>query len=240
MKKVFVALFLVFFIGLVALGYSVQSNYFSLKEIVVIINGKKIKDPKVMDELKQYFYPAYNQALWKIDLVEYYTKLLSLPEYSGVKIKRFFPSKLIVELESPPPLLMLLNHKNELFTLNSSGEYVEQLPLNKSMDLPLLTGLVLEKSPELRRSVIKFYASIPPKGWFSKSNISELNWNKKNGLEVFMKENSIKILFGQSGFQNKIEKVERVLNYLQQNQIEGRVIDSRFSKKVVVRPRNNP
>ena len=45
---------------------------------------------------------------------------------------------------------------------------------------------------------------------------------------------------GEGDFDLKVSRVEKVMSYLHNRNIKGRVIDARFSKKVVVRVRNTP
>jgi len=71
-------------------------------------------------------------------------------------------------------------------------------------------------------------------------NISEIFYSKKEGFKIFLKGVATEVRMGDSDFGPKISRVEKVLSYLDSQNVKGRVIDARFSKKVVVRVRKAP
>ena len=69
-------------------------------------------------------------------------------------------------------------------------------------------------------------------------SVSEIQYSKKDGLVLVLGLDDNTVIMGDREFKKRIDHVRRVVQYLRSENLRGRVIDARFSKKVVVRLRN--
>ena len=85
--------------------------------------------------------------------------------------------------------------------------------------------------------MLSFLRQISKNELFNNKNISELRFREKEGLRVLL-NTGLEVELGKEDILNKSMRVEKVLQYLKSNSITCRAIDASFSKKVVVRLRN--
>jgi hypothetical protein len=112
--------------------------------------------------------------------------------------------------------------------------------LKSPIDLPLLRGAQFFEDVQLRRQAVDLMNEIPFEGVFHQGLISEVRFDKHKGFELLLTNGWTRVNMGKEDFSRRVRFIERVLNYLQEHKMQARVIDARFSKKVVVRLRNAP
>lgn len=74
----------------------------------------------------------------------------------------------------------------------------------------------------------------------SSQKVSEILFDKKQGFSLILTPEAEIVRLGFDNFEKKIGMAKKVFSYMQSKGLKGRVIDVRFSKKVVVRLRNAP
>ena len=155
-------------------------------------------------------------------------------------IYREFPSRLRVEIEPHTPILAYLSSDGRIYPVATDATLLPPLPITETPDLPFLRGEDLKDEPLLREKILELFGALPELGLIRKSSISEIVYTKKDGIKLFISGTQAEIKLGDADFGPKISRAQKVLTYLDSRNIKGRVIDARFSKKVVVRVRNTP
>lgn len=155
-----------------------------------------------------------------------------------VSVFRESPTRLKLFVEPYTPVLAYLGSDGRIYPIATDATLLPSLPLADVADLPLLRGEDLKDETRLREQALELYRSIPESGDLSRKDISEITYSKKDGFKLIL--GKVEVKMGDTDFGPKVSRVSRVLNYLDSQNIKGRVIDARFSKKVVVRVRNSP
>ena len=162
------------------------------------------------------------------------------PRIKEIKLKRKFPGQINIHIVPKTVAASMMSFK---FGLHSLTKEADILPVNLSLqnlDLPILRGANFHKQKELRTLAVKLLEEVPAKGLFSRENISEIRYENKNGFIIYLNSHNSIIKLGKNEFKKKSSYIERAMSYLESQKMEGRVIDARYSKKVVVKLRNEP
>jgi len=240
--KVFVSLVLVVvFATLVVVGYG--GNYFVVKEIdIQKMEGSKgsYLFAKIKKDLQPYVASLIGKPVWSVGLNDLMEHLSKDSRVAEVSIRRGFPNRIQLKIEPHRPVAMLLDRKNILYPIAFDGSLLPKTKASESLDLPIFRGKSFEKNEKLREQGITLLSDFPKEKNFSTKLISEIGFDKRKGFILFLAKTGSVIYLGHNDFADKLSKLERVLNYLNKEGMQGRVIDARFSKKVVVKLRNAP
>ncbi|NJL24101.1 MAG: FtsQ-type POTRA domain-containing protein [Calothrix sp. SM1_5_4] len=181
---------------------------------------------------------------WSVSLQDVFEVISRDKRVKRVSIRREFPSRVKIEIEPHTPVLAYLAGDGRMHPIATDATLLPPLPPRDAPDIPLLRGESkrddIKENQAVREAALELYASVPDEGEFTKRNVSEIIYSKKEGFKIFITGGSAEVKLGDTDFGPKISRVKKVLSYLESQNIKGRVIDARFSKKVVVRVRNTP
>lgn len=177
---------------------------------------------------------------WKVPLSAVYELTMKDRRVKKVTVHREFPSRMRVEIEPHTPVLAYLGSDGRIYPVATDATLLPALATADAPDLPLLRGEDLKDEPGLRELAIELFEGVPNEGPLNKKQISEITYTKKDGFQFFISGFGSDVKLGDTDFGPKISRVTKVLSYLESQNIKGRVIDARFSKKVLVRVRNTP
>lgn len=177
------------------------------------------------------------QPVWEISLRKLLSFASSDPRVKDVSVRRIFPNRIQMIIQPRSPLLALLDVKGRLHPIANDASFLPALSPAEGPDLPILRGLNFFDGDTERQQVVKLMEVLPEQGEFSRQSVSEVRLNKREGYEFYL-SSGMKVIVGEQLDQDQVSRVEQVLNYLKSRSVKSRVIDARFSKKVVVRVRN--
>lgn len=195
---------------------------------------------RIKQTLQVQFESYAGKFFWQVPLEGVYELTLKDKRVKKVSIYREFPSRLRVQIEPRTPILGYLSSDNRIYPVATDATLLPPLSAKEAPDLPLLRGEDLKDEKSLRELAIELYEKIPDDGLLKKQSISEIIYTKKDGFKIFLSGTQAEVKVGDTDFGPKVSRVQKVLSYLDSQNIKGRVIDARFSKKVVVRVRNTP
>lgn len=158
----------------------------------------------------------------------------------NVYLRREFPSTLLVQIEPSEPVLGWVDPQGFVRPISRSNQILPRLKSGHFKDYALLRGREFFENADLRQAALDLVSRLPLSGYFRKAIVSEIRYSKASGFELVLSEPSVIVKMGTEDYQGRSARLEKVLNYIQNRGIKGRVIDSRFDKKVVVRLRNEP
>ncbi|MGE0762711.1 MAG: cell division protein FtsQ/DivIB [Bdellovibrionales bacterium] len=187
-------------------------------------------------ELKNY----QGKWLWQARLSEVLQKVQADRRVRSARVDRVFPNRLRVVIEPQQPVMAWADEVGRLFPVATDASLLPALPLNEVRDMPLLRGKVFKNDLSLREQAIALLGALPESGPLARERVAEISYTQKNGFALMLTQSGIEVRLGVTEIEKKTERIAQVLNYLQDQQLRGRVIDARFAKKVVVRLRNAP
>jgi len=226
------------------LGFQAKERgLFRLQEIE-IEKGANLQDEfffqSIRDSLSAQIQPLVGQYIWKVRLEGIMQKIEGDQRIEAAHISRLFPNRLRIVIEPHRPILAVLTEDNKVYPLAPDGTLMTALAITEGPDLPLLRGKQFIKDEALRKKAIQLFNELPESGSFSQKIISEINYSQKAGFSLILSNLGTEVRVGEADLGRKASRVEKVMSYLENHQIKGRVIDARFTKKVVVRLRNEP
>lgn len=197
---------------------------------------QKIRN-SLMPQLSSY----KGRFFWQVSLAEIHNLVSHDKRVRDVHIYRDFPAGVRLEIEPHTPVMAFFDRDGKFYPVATDATLLPALGSRESPDLPLLRGNEIKSDLHLREQALDLLHAFPEEGpLVSRKKISEIIYSPKDGFRVFVSGAQAEIKMGDTDFGPKVARVQKVLSYLESQDIKGRVIDARFSKKVVVRVRNRP
>lgn len=175
--------------------------------------------------------------IWAADVIKVAEIVRENRAVKDVRVSRILPGTIQVRLETKKIAAMLVANTGSLYPITEDADILPEISLAKAPDVPLIRNKLLLRD-DLRKRAVHLIAKIPERGLFSKTAISELNFND-NDFWISLIQSGMKIKMNDDHVELKSARVEKVLDYLQNNKLQARVIDADFSKKVVVKLRKD-
>lgn len=234
------------FLVLSVLAAAVATGWLLLKSPVMQLKAIEIElDPKSKDALLFDRIHSGLQAslsryiglpFWKIPLDQVMADIKRDQRVADAQIQREFPHHMRVMVVPKKPLLAYMDRAGKVYPIASDASLMPALSLKDMPDFPLMRGDDFYSDMELREHALKLMESIPSEGRFQRAMVSEV-LHSKDGFSLFLAGQAVEIKMGDSEFDLKVSRVEKVLTYLHNRGLKSRIIDARFAKKVVVRVR---
>jgi cell division septal protein FtsQ len=236
------------YVSIVCLGL-VAVSIFSLKDSpdlfvpeIQLVSTSSQSGPvfeSIASDLKQKFSVFAGEPIWNVSMIEIHRILQKDSRLESFQIRRKLPNKIQVSVFAKQPLAALFNEADgTAVPLSADGSLLAAMALAEAPDLPLVRGGKLQSDLALRVRLVDVLSVIPQQGQFSRDEISEVVIEKSGEVSVIMSGDATKVLLGKTLAEKQVSRISQVLKYLKSRSIKGRVIDARFSKKVVVRVRN--
>ena len=235
-----------YFVFTLLIGFFIGISYYGLNkwlvvsEIQIEIQKEPAWEGSTTDDIKSLLQLKLQKFIGKKILQVSFDELIqavrSEPRVGPVKILRILPNRFFIQIQSRKPLLILLNPSNgRVHPLSMDGQVLPPVPANQIPDLPVLRGIIFFQQKDLRKQVIRFLNLMPEKGEFSRKEISEIKYSaQEKSITFILSKNGKPVKVGYDPMQMKTKRIESVLRYLEQKNIKWRVIDARFSQKIVV------
>jgi cell division septal protein FtsQ len=194
---------------------------------------------KIQSGLQASLTPFTGLPFWKISLEKVMAEVKKDHRVRLARVQREFPHILRVIVVPQEPMLAYMDERGRIYPVARDATLMPALPLKDVPNFPLLRGKEFVTDASLREKAVELMAAIPTEGRFQRRLISEILHNNKDGFSLFLADHAAEIKMGESDFELKASRVEKVLSYLHNRNLSGRTIDARFSKKVVVRVRGH-
>lgn len=244
MKKFFSVIpSLVVLLLIVAVGiYFSVGQKLVVKEVKVTLapsSSEKILFENIQNDLNENLKNLHGQSMLKLSFQNLSDDILKDKRIKSVHLRREFPFALIVQVEPHEPVLGWVDKRGFVRLVSRDNQVLPRLKSSPYRDVALLRGREFDDE-ETRQKALELMDQLPLEGFFRRSLISEIRFQKASGFDLVLSEPSLLVRIGSDDYKSKSARLEKVLNYLHSRDIKGRVIDSRFNKKVVVRLRNEP
>lgn len=178
--------------------------------------------------------------LWDVPLEAILKKVESDRRVRAVKVTRVFPNKLEITIEPHEPAVAWVDEVGRFHPVATDATLLPALSSQDVADVPLLRGRAFKSNEELRAKALSLLNELPASGALTRKRVAEITYSERDGFALLLTQGAIEVRLGEGDIGLKASRADRVINYLQDQQLRGRVIDARFAKKVVVRLRNDP
>lgn len=195
---------------------------------------------RIRQSLALQFKSYEGRFFWQVPLKTVFEVTNKDKRVKSAAVYREFPSRLRIEIEPHTPMLAYLARDGRIYPVATDATLLPALPVADAPDLPILRGEELNDELSLREKALELLQTFPEEGLMAQDKVSEIIHTKKDGFKVFINGADAEVQIGDTDFGPKVSRVQKVLGYLDSRNIKGRVIDARFSKKVVVRVRKAP
>ena len=221
----------------IALLYSFSAHWTRINEISFSAQDLWLKEKdkiELISELKKQTHPLLGKWVWQLSIQKLHQIVQKHPQVEEVKVRRSWPNRFLVLLSSSKPLLLLMGYK-VFYPVTDEGKLLSPLASSNIPDLPLLRGDIFRTKKDLRKKAVQLFQYLPKEGLFSQKNISEIKYSTKDSnFYLYLLYSGSVVRVGESLSEFRPDRVEKVLAYLEQKKINWRVIDARYSQKVVV------
>ena len=237
-KVKYLTLIIIVLLSTGLLLYSVFNKWLILQDFQIQLHAQPAwekPEEEIRAVIQEKLNPFIGKPIWKIDLDELKNIIQSEPYIGAVKILRLLPDRFLVQLSARQPILVLLDSTGKMHPLSVDGKLLPPLSPKQAPDLPILRNKIFFEQEKLRKLAVEFILLLPQEGLFSQDNVSEINYvSDENSLVFILSSSGKPIKVGSDSKKLRTKRIESVLHYLNQQNIKWRVIDARFSQKIVV------
>ncbi len=226
------------------LYYLNNLGFFNISELEVVlvspVEGQQNYLQPLVGDLRDSVKSYEGISLWNIDLKKVIKTVRTNAWIESVSIKRNWPSTLQIQVIPYEVKLLYLGKNGQLIPVIRDGTLMKPVQSPQAPDVALLDGDNFAKQSELRKKAVQVIEDMPEQGSFSKKTISEIRYDGKDGIWMTMIKTGIQVKLGEDQVSLKAARVSKVVEYLENRQLDVRVIDANLSKKVLVRLRKDP
>ena len=162
------------------------------------------------------------------------------PWVEKVKVKRYFPHILAIEVTERVPVAVV--NMGFLYYLDKNGEVFKPLIEGDRLDFPVLTGITeddLAKDQAGTREVLNrardLVALLASRKSFGLEDISEIHCDRGYGFTLFTAQRGVPIKLGNSDFDEKLNRLARIYPTLLTQMPELAYIDLDYGDRIIVK-----
>lgn len=221
-------------------GQDFFKNSFSIKEVRLSLS-QQFDHPQFMAEKLAQFQDRMNEyvgeSMSAVDLADIQSQVANWNWVSSVEVFRRWPDQITIEVSPKQVMAILIGKSGRIHPVLSDATIMEPIEKGSIPDVPVLSGEVFSKNREVLVRALVSLEQIPQEGLFSKKNIAEVIFHSKQGFQYRLLQPNLTVQLGEEKLGIKSARVSQVIEYLQNNKLQARVIDANLTKKVLVRLR---
>ena len=167
-------------------------------------------------------------------------ELAKNPWVEKVKVRRYFPHTLAIELTEREPVAVV--NMGYLYYLDAKGEVFKPLHEGDRLDFPLVTGVSEEDmardpagSREALQGTLRLVATLKGGGAFRLDDVSEIHYDKGFGYTLFTVHGGVPVRIGTGDFEAKLARLARIFPQLQEQMAQMEYIDLDYNDKIIVK-----
>jgi cell division septal protein FtsQ len=162
------------------------------------------------------------------------------PWIEEVKVRRYFPGTLRVEVKEREPMAVL--NMGYLYYIDGQGDIFKPLNEGDRLDYPIITGITEEdtgKDPngtkEALGGALQLVTLLKDDKNVNLQDVSEIHYDKGYGFTLFTMKGGVAIRIGKGDFSAKLSRLGRVYQELQANLTGVEYIDLDYPDKIIVK-----
>ncbi len=216
-----------------------NNNVFRLKAVKIYNNTFVSKE-----EIAALAQLDFSKELFEIDVKKMAARISTHPMIEKVSISRFYPSVLKIKIKEQQLLAGVAG--SDVVGITAAGKLIFDYHPRALYDVPVITGIhfvqegthqKFPETPELLEQAVKVLRMIKKNDPILYSEISELNFNQRTGMVIFLRKGNLPVLIGNSNIVKKLNFLATVYyHFLETNKFNQiQTIDVRFNGQVVVK-----
>jgi cell division protein FtsQ len=178
--------------------------------------------------------------LLRLNLGKIGEQLEKNPWIESVRVKRYFPHTLTVDVTEREPVAVI--NVGYLAYLDTKGTVFKPLNDGDSLNYPIITGLSeddLTRDPgetaRVLRETVKLITLLKQGELFWLDDVSELHYDKGFGFTLFTVLGGIPVRLGTDGYGDKLSRLARIFKELQPQMLTLEYIDLNYTDKIIVK-----
>ncbi len=167
-------------------------------------------------------------------------QLMKNPWVKNVRVRRYFPHTLTIEITEREPVAVL--NMGYLYYLDGKGDIFKPLTEGDRLDYPVLTGISEDDmwkdptgSKEALHEALDLISILSGGQVLKLADISELHYDKGYGFTLFTTQGGVPVKLGNSGFNEKLARLSRIYRELQAQMSTLEYIDLDYGDKIIVK-----
>ncbi len=179
-------------------------------------------------------------SIFDLDLDLVGRKIEENPWVLSADVRRVFPRTVMVNVtEREPRALINLDY---LYYIDDRGDIFKVLEQSDSLDYPVITGIsraFLLDHPEQTKArlarVARFVDRLSTRREFTLEDVSEVHIGETDGIILYTASGGVPIRMGDSGYEDKLNRLERIYGELKPRLPVLRYIDLQVADRVIVK-----
>lgn len=162
------------------------------------------------------------------------------PWVAKVKIRRYMPNTLIIEIVEREPVAIA--NMGYLYYVDTNGDVFKPLTVGDRLDYPVITGVNeedLTRDPAGAKVALKEALALMDllrQGTALKLNdVSEIHYDKGFGFTLFALNRGIPVRLGTGDLPGKMQRLARIYPQLQEQMASLEYIDLDYNDKIIVK-----
>ncbi|SNB47821.1 cell division protein FtsQ/DivIB [Geobacter sp. DSM 9736] len=167
-------------------------------------------------------------------------QLSKIPWVDKVRVRRYFPGSLIVEIAEREP--QAIAHMGYLYYLDKGGEPFKPLTVGDSLDYPVITGVTEEDmardpagSREALKGALDLIAILNEGAALKMDEVSEIHFDKGFGYTLFALQNGVPVKLGNGQYREKLQRLARIYRELQAQLPNVEYVDLDYGDRIIVK-----
>ena len=212
-----------------------ESDYFTVRNVRVIAQSR-VSEAEIVGTADV----RVGANIFDLDLNLIGRKIEEHPWIARAEVVRSLPNEVVITVtEHEPRAVIQLDY---LYYVNAAGEVFKLLDSGDRLDYPIITGIdhqyLLDHPAEgqawLRQALV-LAERLQTRRLFGLGDVSEIRIDLEDGLVVHTREHGVPVLFGQDGFDDKLDRLERIYAELKPRLTALHYIDLSVADRVIVK-----
>ncbi len=220
-----------------------KSSLFHLEKINYAYESEDSYIQFLKPQIENQLNSNIGKSIWDIDIFAVEKKLEEMPWVQNIVISRQYPNELFIRVDPKKVIANIMKSPSKVQPVAYDSSLLTDVEITKAPLAPILSSTAFSKSDDLRKKVLTLLRELPTEGSFSFDQVSEVypfrNNRQNDEFQILLKNSKALVLINTENVPLKAARISRVIDYMDPAEMKGRVIDSNFSKKVLVRPRNH-
>lgn len=195
---------------------------------------------ELKDVLEESFQAYVGLPLWELSLSYLSAKLKELTWIESFTVSRSLLGTVNLELSTEEMVALWAREPGKVVPISRTGKVLQAAPLGKVPDLPILRATEMSEEDGHTLLLSGLLEELKAAPTLDASNLREIYFSTDKGFAVELFAPDVVVEFGWPPYSTKVQRVEKVVQYLERNDLQSRVIDATFQKKVLVRARKAP
>jgi cell division protein FtsQ len=233
MIKVFSLILIAVVIGFgVFFGVS-RTDFLKISEIQ--IDGAA---PKTEERLRSKLSSHIGQSFLNFSVAREMASLKQDPWVKDVEIHRVLPQKIAVHITERTPVALIGNGQGRFNYIDETNTVIDSnAEVSELTKYPALFGFTGKEKDSLREQALWLLKSLPPDGFVSHRDVSEISFDHERGFQITLAKTRLVVDLGKENLPVHLDRARKVVQYLDEHQIQASKVDSDYAKKVLVKVR---